>query len=291
MASTEVLKIDIAKIELNNPNELEAMHSPASSQSGEERVLIEKDGKFELVKAGDIQALPLESIITSVSTNTAMQPDHLQTETSTKNKTIPSGKPATTRNSLASKPNVSGKKLVTRTPPKHTPVHGLGSTASASSLIQPRRQTRPSTQPFTPGSSPRRDVRPQTAPLGPKSSSYFSLKGGERSGLAEEAFKAWLDLKDKQLNESVRSRAGTANPDGNTDREKRTANAYQSWMDNKRKQVLSELGAKERKEATERIQNKTNDSVTFERWLEGKSQFSKGRKGSNVSLTSFRKSK
>ena len=283
MSSAEVLTVEIPKVELDSANE-EAVNTPVSSLNGEERVLMERDGKFELIRAHEIEAGPLDLTMGIVAENAIKHTDELSQPVSSSAKTID-----------ISKNSMKENKKILRTDLKRkvAPTNSLSAVNSSSSLT-PSRRSRPNTQPQTPVASPSKtQARPLTAPLDYRaSSSLYSVQDSGRRELAQEAFLAWLDMKDRQLIEGSKSIRDRARDTNNPDTEKRKSDAYQAWMENKRKQVLTEMGAKNKKQSTNlKDKQKPESKTTFDKWLKKKSSYGSKKNISTVALTSFRKQK
>ncbi|KAI6654575.1 hypothetical protein LOD99_971 [Oopsacas minuta] len=287
MSSAELMPLCIPISEVDSLNE-DTINTPASSLNGEERVLIEKDGKFELIKAQEIEAspLPIESTPVDLTENKHIltQPNHLKTS-----------KPKHTKDSnviTKSKREVKRTDSTRRIPatsvvtePSNI-IQGLSAFNSTPSLPQSKPRSRPNTQPHTSMTSPSIiQVRPQTAPLDYNpSSSLYSIRDSERRKLAQEAFLAWLDMKDKQLIEVSRSKREFGR-DSTLDMDKKKANAYLAWMKNKRKQILSEIEAKDKMETKITKDIKPESKTPFDKWLKKK------KNTSTLTLTSFQRQK
>ena len=283
MSSAE-LQLNIQKIKTDTVNEV-SLNSPTSSLNGEERVLIEKDGKFELIKAREMEAFELDPtspevdeipVVLRESKQTLSQPNHLKNSHHKRNETDRT-------DSNKRRPAMSS------TIPRPSTVR-TNTGNSTSSLPQSKRRSRPNTQPHTPTASPSRlEVRPRTAPLDNRVSySLYSMRDSGRRELAEAAFRAWLDMKDKQLIEVSRNKPEHGIDLNTCEVEKRSSEAYVTWMKNKRKQVLTELDAKDKKTTNVSKESKMSQSqTTFEKWLKKKSK----KDNFAVTLTACRKQK
>ena len=292
MSCADELKVDIPKVDLDSPNE-ESVNTPVSSLNGEERVLMERDGKFELIKAREIEAAPLHSTAEPIAEKHSKHTLSKPSPPSSQSKTIDISKTSQKESrKILRTPNrtVPRKVAPTSSHPSHS-VQGLSAVNSASSLTQPKR-SRPSTQPHIPIVSPSKtQARLLTAPLDYRaSSSLCGAQDSARRELAQEAFRAWLDMKDRQLIEESKNRTDRARNTNNPDTDKRKTDAYQAWMENKRNQVLTEIGAKNKKQSINlRNKKKLGSKTTFNKWLKKKSSYGSKNNFSTVALTSFRK--
>ena len=271
--------MSLAEVQLNAPKVITdnvdevPLNSPTSSLNGEERVLIEKDGKFEFIKAREMEAFQLDPtppevdetpVVLRENKQISSQPNHLrnaqhkQNEIKTKTDRTDSNK---------------RRPVISSTIPRPTNTVRTSTGDSTSSLPQSKGRSRPNTQPHTSLASPSRiEVRPRTAPLHNRaSSSLYSMRDSGRRELAEAAFRAWLDMKDKQLIEVSRNKPEHAI--NTCEVEKRNSEAYETWMKNKRKQVLNEFDAKDKKQTYISKESKMSQSqTTFDKWLKKKSK-------------------
>ena len=282
MSSAEA-QLNIPRINTDTVNEV-SLNSPTSSLNGEERVLIEKDGKFELIKASEMEAFQLDPtppevdevpVVLRESKQILSQPNHLKNAQHKQNE----NKIKTGRIDSNKRPVISS----TISRPTNTVRLSTGN--STPSLAQSKGRSRPNTQPHTSTSSLSRvEMRPQTAPLDSRAS--YSLYSTGRRELAEAAFRAWLDVKDKQLIEVSRNKPEHGM--NTCEVEKRNSEAYETWMQNKRKQVLNELDAKDKKQTKVSNESKMSQSqTTFDKWLKIKSK----KNNFAVTLTACRKQK
>ena len=290
------LTVDIPITERDNTNE-ELVNTPVSSQNGEERVLMERDGKFELIKVHEIEAT-VEPIAEKDTEHTGQlcKPSPI----SPQSKMIEVPKTALKENKkILRTPNRTDSRMVAPTSSQSSrhslSVQALSAVNSTSRVTQSKRP-RPNTQPPTPVDSPSKtQVRPLTAPLGYiESYSLYSVQDLARRELAQEAFRAWLDMKDRQLIEGSKNRTDRARDNNSPDTDKKKSEAYQAWMESKRKQVLTEISARNKKQSINFRENqrKPENKTTFDKWLKKKSNFGTSKKNiSTIALTSFRQIK
>lgn len=240
---------------------IQSDNSPAAKQ--EEDILVEKDGKFELVKVKDMQAsteLELENPKQAAKTKEGGADMVSQGETvNSKNKSDTEEKSATKpteiNTSIKSESTVKFTVESTEPPPRvNTPT--LTTNASTSLLTQASKP------------KPASSSRTKSAPGYRDRDQDEARQKKERS---EAAFRAWLLKKDRQLSQQRQSELSKVKQTDEELREKQRQSevAYKAWLECKKQEYL-EQRAKEK--VSRPVTSVSRDEeerkrAAFENWL------------------------